>query len=107
MAKLVRNVIKESSPGAGTFRARMDFGDLRELHELDGSNEPVVIESCTVSISPAGPTVTSPATLETDYAVSTVISGNAISGDTYSVTFTATLSTGQTLPPRVGDWIVA
>lgn len=102
MGAMVRNTIKEASPGSGNFRAAMDFGDMKELH-ADG----VSIDSCAVTISPSGPTVTSPATLETDYSVSTVISGTATSGLTYSVSFTATLSTGQVLPPRIGDWLVA
>ncbi len=107
MGKMVRNTIKEASPGSGTFRAMLDLGDLKELHVLDEDDDPVVIESCTVAISPSGPTVTSPATVENAYTVSTIISGTATSGNTYSVTFVATLSTGQVLPPRVADWIVA
>lgn len=106
MGTMVRNTIKETSPGSGTFRASMDFGDMRELQELDGSGDPVTITSCSVNISPSGPTVTTPATLENNYTVSTVISGTATSGATYTVTFVATLSTGQVLPPRSGDWIV-
>lgn len=104
--RMVRNPISEAAPGAGAFRPVMDFGDMKELHELDGDDEPVVIESCTVSISPVTnptATVTSPATLESDYRVSTLISGG-LAGTEYTVTFVATLSTGQVLPPRAATW---
>lgn len=96
---LVRNDITEEVPGAGTVRLSMDFGDLSEL-QVAG----VTITSCAVAIL----TVTSPVLTfsavqinAAGYRVSALFSGGLVNSD-YSISFTPTLSTGQTLPPRTG-----
>lgn len=97
MGTLVRNELTESVPGGGTVRLAIDFGDLPELQD-----PAVSITSCTVTIGPVTApvaTVTSPATIDKRYRVSTVVSGG-LAGTAYTLTFTPTLTGGQILPPR-------
>lgn len=84
MGALVRNTIEKTAGDA--VRYFMDFGD---APEIEAGAE---ISSCTVSVSPSGPTVVSPATVNTaGYLASTKISGGT-AGTDYEVLFTATLN---------------
>ncbi|AWM38684.1 hypothetical protein GobsT_31270 [Gemmata obscuriglobus] len=83
MGALVRSVI-EKTPG-DSLRLFMDFGD---VPEIDAGAK---IASCTVGVAPSGPTVVTPATVNTaGYLASTKIGGGE-TGTDYEVTFTATL----------------
>jgi hypothetical protein len=81
---LVRNALTKSAGDALT--AWMDYGDFPEI--IAGA----VISSCTVVVSPSGPTVTTPGTVNAPgYAAATKISGGT-AGNAYLVTFVATLN---------------
>ena len=101
---LVQNTITESIPGSGTVRLAMDFGNLSEILAGD------LVESVSISIAarlPGAPnlTVVADTTLITGgYLASALFTGGKI--NTYYVTWTPTLVSGQVLPPRTGTLIL-
>jgi hypothetical protein len=81
---LVRNEITKAP--ADELRLSMDFGDLPEI--AAGA----AVTSCDVSVSPSGPVVQTPATINTTgYLASTKVTGGT-DGTDYLVTFLATLN---------------
>lgn len=99
---LVQNQLTEAVPGAGEVRLAMDFGNIQEVLAGD------LVDTCDISISPVTvPALTfNPGSVEVQagYLVSALFTGGT--AGTYDVTFTPTLVSGQTLPPRVGALVL-
>lgn len=95
MGILVLNDLTEAVPGSGTVRLGMNFGNLQEI--LDGDT----VASCAIDVVPTDLTVVPSSTeITSGYLVSALFTGG--STQSYNVTFTPTLASGQVLPPRVG-----
>jgi hypothetical protein len=95
---LVLNTLQENAPGAGRVRLGMDFGNVPEVLAGD------LVESCAISVltvtSPALSLVPGSTEVEGGYVASAEFTGGKAAQ--YSVSFTPTLESGQTLPPRIG-----
>lgn len=99
-APLTQNELTETVPGSGSVVLSMDFGNIDEVMAGD------LVASCTVGISPT----TSPALTAGSVSVSggyrAYASFTGGAPGTYTVTWTPTLVSGQTLPPRYGTLVL-
>lgn len=98
MPVLVQNEIEETPPGDGEVRLGMDFGNLAEVLAGD------LVDDCDVSVNSGTYTALTmvPGSVEITggYLASALFTGGGVG--TYQITFTPTLVSGQTLPPRTG-----